>query len=82
MRALAALPPVGKRSCMVRGHAVEGFTVGLQKAQRPIVEPLNLHLALVHLPVMEAAELDVQREAAPSAPKAHTKPLPPTRLAK
>jgi len=51
------LPPIRKRLCVIGGHALEGFSIGLQKAQRAIIELLDLNLALMHLAVMETAKL-------------------------
>ena len=49
------LPPIRKRLCVIGGHALEGFSIGLQKAQRSVVELLDLNFALVNLAMMEAA---------------------------
>jgi len=47
---------------VIWGYAVEGFAIGLQKAQRSVVELLDLNFALVNLAMMEAAELDKIRQ--------------------
>ena len=50
------LAPIRQRPSLLRSHTVEGLPVRLQKAQRAIVENLNLNPAFVHLPMVEATE--------------------------
>src|SRR5437879_6537377 len=51
------LPPVGQWSRVLGGDSVETLAVGSEKAQRAIIEALDHDSSLMHLTVVEAAEL-------------------------